>query len=188
MLGHAPCGGTVCTYVIGSTDGGKTWQRRGSVAAPIAGIGEPDRPGVTEVAFATAKAGFVFAPYLFRTSNGGHTWTRMAIPGGGGQVLDLESNASAAFALVSPCKWASFHNCTGQLSLWRTSTLTGTGWTRIPMRLPRSTRGDVAVHGQSVYVVDPQEDITGKKDKFYASTDGGQHFAACACRESHPRL
>ena len=80
VLGHAPCGGTVCTYVIGSTDGGKTWQRRGSVAAPIAGIGEPDRPGVTEVAFATAKAGFVFAPYLFRTSNGGHTWTRMAIP------------------------------------------------------------------------------------------------------------
>jgi len=178
VLGHAPCGGTVCTYVIGSTDGGKTWQRGGSVATPIARIGEPDRPGVTEVAFATAKAGFVFAPDLFRTSNGGRTWTRMAIPGGGGQVLDLESNASAAFALVSPCKWASFHNCTGQLSLWRTSTLTGTGWTRIPMKLPRGTRGDVAVHGQSVYVVDPQEDITGNKDKFYASTDGGQHFAA----------
>src|SRR5215467_5911132 len=48
VLGHAPCGGTVCTYVIGSTDGGKTWQRGGSVATPIARIGEPDRPGVTE--------------------------------------------------------------------------------------------------------------------------------------------
>lgn len=180
VLGHAPCGAKVCTYVLGSTNGGKTWQRLGIVAAPIARIGEPGQPGVTEVRFATANVGYVFAPYLFRTTNGGRTWAKMPIPGGGGQVFGLETSASAAFMLVSPCKWASFHNCTGQLSLWRASTLTGTGWTRIPLRLPLSTGGDVAVHGRSVYVIDPQVDVTGGKDKFYASIDGGQHFTARA--------
>jgi photosystem II stability/assembly factor-like uncharacterized protein len=177
VLGHAPCGAKECTYVLGSINGGKTWQRLGAVAAPVARIGEPSQPGVTEVHFATANLGYAFAPYLFHTANGGRTWAKMPIPGSGGQVLDLETSTSTAFMLVSPCKWASFHNCTGQLSLWR-STLTGTGWTRIPLQLPVSTRGDVSVHGGGVYVVDPQVDVTGAKDKFYASTDGGRHFTA----------
>lgn len=178
VLGHAACGSSVCTYVLGTTNGGKTWQRLGKVAAPIAQIGEPSKPGVTEVRFATAKDGFAFAPRLFHTADGGRTWTKVAIPGGGGQVFDLASNASTTFALVSPCKWASFHNCDGQLSLWRGSTQTGKGWKRVPMTLPHSTRGDVAVRGSSVYVVDPQVDVTGNKDKLYVSTDGGAHFAA----------
>jgi photosystem II stability/assembly factor-like uncharacterized protein len=178
VLGQAPCSGKLCTYVLSTGNGGKTWQRFGKVAAPIARDGDPGKPGVTEVHFATASSGFAFAPYLFHTTNGGRTWTRLAIPGGGGQVFDLVSNATNVFALVSPCRWASFHNCTGQMSLWRASALTATGWKRIPMNLPHSTRGDLAVHGRSVYVVDPQVDVTGKKDKFYASTDGGRHFTA----------
>lgn len=178
-LGRAPCGTKACTHVIDSTDGGKTWRRVGGLAAPIARTGFPDRPGVTEIRFATARVGYAFAPDLFRTSNGGQTWSRMTIPGGGRQVFDLAANASTAFALVSACRWAEFTpNCRTQLSLWRANTHSGNGWTRVRLRLPWSTRGDVAVHGRSVYVVDPQEDITGGRDRFYASTDGGRRFAA----------
>lgn len=176
VLGAAPCGDRTCSYVIGSTDAGQTWHRVGRVNSPIAHIGSPDKPGVTEIRFATAQVGFAFAPRLLHTTDGGHTWTRLPIPGDGRQIFDIATNHTTAFALVSPCRWQRFHGCSGRLSLWRTDKPAGTRWTRIPIRLPHSTRGDVAVSGSNVYVVDPQEDVTGKPDAFYASTDGGQHF------------
>jgi hypothetical protein len=92
-------------------------------------------------------------------------------------VLDLAANSSSAYAVVSACKWASGLCHHQPLSLWRTTTLTGSSWTRISLDLPINIRADVAVHGHTVYVVDPQRDVTGRKDKFYASTDG-RHFSA----------
>jgi photosystem II stability/assembly factor-like uncharacterized protein len=65
--------------------------------------------------------------------------------------------------------------CRTQLSLWRAD-LAGTSWARIPMTLPWSTGGDITVRSTAVYVVDPQVEVTGTRDRFYASTDGGQHF------------
>jgi photosystem II stability/assembly factor-like uncharacterized protein len=65
--------------------------------------------------------------------------------------------------------------CNNQpLSLWRTTTLTGSSWTRIPLDLPAYVTANVSAFGTSVYVVDPQ---LGKPDKFYASTDG-RHFSS----------
>ncbi|HET6877379.1 MAG TPA: hypothetical protein VFH38_07605 [Jatrophihabitans sp.] len=178
LLGAAPCRGRVCSYVLATTDGGTAWRRLGRVPARIAEIGNPDRPGITEIHFATPRIGFGFAPYLVHTTDGGRTWSRMAIPGGGGQVFDLVTNRTTAFAVVSPCKWADFGGCTGRLHLWRTSRLGGTRWVRVPLALPYGTRADLSVSGQTVYVVDPQRDVTGRRDKFYASTDGGRHFTA----------
>jgi len=37
---------------------------------------------------------------------------------------------------------------------------------------------NVSVWGSTVYVVDPQVDVTGGKDKFFASIDGGDTFTA----------
>jgi photosystem II stability/assembly factor-like uncharacterized protein len=102
----------------------------------------------------------------------------MPVPGNGRQVFDLATNGKSAFALVSPCRWERFGPCPGQLSLWRTDRLAGTSWTKVPMRLPHSTRGDVSASGSAVYVVDPQVDVNGHHDLLYASTDGGRHFAA----------
>lgn len=177
VLGAAPCSARTCSYVLGTRDAGDTWQRLGRVNSPIAHIGSPEQPGVTEIRFATARVGFAFAPRLLRTTDGGRSWTRMPVPGNGRQVLDLAGNRTTAVALVSPCGWQRSQGCAGRLTLWRTDTLTGSHWTRIPLHLPYSTRGDVAVSGPAVYVVVPQEDLTGKRDVFYASTDGGRHFA-----------
>lgn len=178
VLGAAPCGDRTCSYVLGTHDSGGTWQRVGRIGSPIAHIGLPEQPGVTEIRFATARVGFAFAPRLLRTTDGGHSWSVVPIPGDGRQILDLAGNHTTAFALVSPCGWQRFQGCAGQLTLWRTHKLTGGRWSRIPLKLPLGTRGDVAVSGPTVYVVDPQEDLTGKRDVFYASTDGGRQFTS----------
>jgi photosystem II stability/assembly factor-like uncharacterized protein len=169
VLGTAPCGQLTCTEVIGTNDGAKAWRVLGSVNAPIAQIGDPSKPGITEIRFSTLKVGWAFRPGLFRTTDGGKSWTSMPVPGHGKQVLDLASNANEAYAVVSNCKWMT-GLCTQQpLTLWRTTTLTGGTWTRIPLNLPIYVEANVAVFGHTVYVVDPQP---GANDKFYASTDG----------------
>src|SRR5207245_3566156 len=49
MLGVAPCGQTTCTTVDGTTDGGATWNKLGTLNAPL--ILEQGN-GITEVRFA----------------------------------------------------------------------------------------------------------------------------------------
>ncbi len=179
VLGAAPCGQQTCSDVIGTTDGAQTWRLVGPVKAPIAQLGDSTRPGVVEIRFATPDVGWAFEPRLFRTIDGGHTWSKMTIPGGGKQVLALAANSSGAFAIVSTCQWGMGLCNHLPLTLWHTDSLTGTSWTRIPLKLPANVIGpDVAVFGKTVYVVDPQVDVTGAKDKFYASTDDGLNFAA----------
>jgi photosystem II stability/assembly factor-like uncharacterized protein len=177
VLGAAPCGATTCSDVIGTTDGAQTWALLGTVNSPIAKVWGSEEPGITEIRFATPKVGWAFGPRLFHTTDGGRSWASMPIPGGGKQVLDLAANSSGAYAVVSACKWASGVCSHHPLSFWRTTTLTGSSWTRIRLNLPINVAADVAVHGQTVYVVDSQVDVTGGKDKFYASTDG-RHFSA----------
>jgi photosystem II stability/assembly factor-like uncharacterized protein len=174
VLGTAPCGRQTCTQVIGTTDGAKTWGLLGTVNAPIAQIGDPTRPGITEIRFSTPKVGWAFRPKLFRTTDGGKSWASTPIPGRGKQVLDLASNATEAYAVVSNCKWMMGLCGKQPLSFWRTNTLTGSSWLRIPLSLPIYIAANVAVFGKTVYVVDPQP---GATDKFYASTDG-RHFSA----------
>src|SRR4029077_943104 len=77
VLGTAPCGAATCSDVIGTTDGAKTWGLLGKVNAPIAQIGDPTRPGITEIRFATLQVGWAFGPGLFQTTNGGRSWTSM---------------------------------------------------------------------------------------------------------------
>jgi photosystem II stability/assembly factor-like uncharacterized protein len=36
VLGEAACGTGTCSYVIDTTDGGKTWHKTGQVSAPLA--------------------------------------------------------------------------------------------------------------------------------------------------------
>src|SRR5207249_4461483 len=141
VLGDVPCSGHRCTKVIGTTDGATTWHVVGSVAMPIAKLGLSHHPGITEVRFASQTAGWAFEPYLFHTTDGGRTWSRQAIPGGGRQVLSLAVGSSATYAITSTCKWAT-GLCNHQpLSLWRTTTPTGTSWTKVTLALPANVVG-----------------------------------------------
>jgi hypothetical protein len=170
VLGTIACATGTCTEVIGTGDGGDTWELLGSIDAPIPKLGNPGS-GITEVRFATANVGWAFAPELFGTADGGRTWTSMRIPGGGKQVLSLAANSSEVYAVVSPCKYAT-GICTDQpLTFWR-KTLTAWRWTQIPLDLPISFAANVSVYDRTVYVVDERVDTVEQPDRFYASTNG----------------
>ena len=136
VLGAAPCGKKTCSDVLGTTNGAKSWTMLGTINAPIAIMGEAARPGITQMRFATRTVGWAYEPGLHRTTNGGRSWASMTIPGGGKQILDLASNAKVAYAVVSTCAWMTGECNQRPLTLWRTTSLTGNSWTRIPLDLP----------------------------------------------------
>jgi photosystem II stability/assembly factor-like uncharacterized protein len=192
VLGAAMCGKSNCAHsqVIGTTDGGKTWSLTGTVNASIPKLGL-GTSGITEIRMATSQVGWIFAPGLFRTTNGGKTWAAQPIPGGGKQVLDLAVTPTAAYAIVSPCAYQTGFCSGGHLPLtaWRTS-LTGTTWTRIklPNRLHFNVAANVAAYGSTVYLINPRVE-QGLHTEFFASTDGGAHFSArpnpCTVQEEY---
>jgi photosystem II stability/assembly factor-like uncharacterized protein len=98
-----PCGTSVCVALRETTDGGRTWE---SLPAPDAlnypAQYDPDvactrRACVSSVRFATSKIGWLFGPALFRTSDGGHTWTRET----SALVLDVEASHGVAMRLTT---------------------------------------------------------------------------------------
>jgi hypothetical protein len=171
LLGTASCGDATCSDVLGTTDGGASWALLGRVHAPIARDGAK-RPGVGELRFGDADHGWAFAPLLRHTSDGGRTWTKEPIPGDGGQVLDLATDTAGSWAVVSPCAWQHSGACRKKpLTLWRTTSATGSDWSQVDATLPYTFQADVSAYGSSVYVTDAQLEFGGD-DILLASTDG----------------
>jgi hypothetical protein len=166
LLGSARCGKSSCTDVLATGNGGAKWSLAGAVKAPIATESTPSDVGVDEVAFATGSVGWAYGPALFRTASGGRSWKATAIPGRGHQVLALASSSAATYAVVSPCREFAVH-CSGKLSFWRTSALTGTTWTPIPLNLHGTATPSIATFGRAVYLV-----IPGFPSAFYYSGNG----------------
>src|ERR1044071_8436552 len=125
MLGAVQCGTTMCAAVLGTTDGGVTWNKLGPLAAPVT---LEKATGVTEVRFADDLHGWAFEPALWATSDGGATWQREAPPGGGHLVLALAGDAAGVYAVVSPCKFG--RTCSHPLTFWRTTPGQGS-WTQV---------------------------------------------------------
>jgi hypothetical protein len=174
LLGSAACGKKTCSDVIGTSNGAKTWRLIGKVGAPITNIGQ-NTQGVAEVRFATPSVGWAYGPLLFRTGNGGASWTAQPVPGHAKQVLALASNAADTYAVTSDCTIGKAL-CHQPLGFWRIGTKPGSTWIRIPLALPVNDAADVAVLGKTVYVVDNQL-LHSQPDKLYASSDG-THFSA----------
>jgi hypothetical protein len=178
VLGTTSCGkaGNCPTSdVIGTSDGGTTWRQIGKIAAPIPKIGLASS-GITEIRFATAKAGWAFGPGLWRTADGGKTWKVTPIPGHGKQVLSLAVSATAVYAIVSPCASGTGLCSSKPLITWRIAT-SGRSWIRMPVSLRLNVAADVAADGGSVYLVNPAVS-TPHASQLFVSTDGGAHFAS----------
>jgi photosystem II stability/assembly factor-like uncharacterized protein len=152
MLGSARCGQATCTTVAGTTDGGRTWRRLGTLDAPLT---LEQETGVTEVRFTDDLHGWAFEPALWATTDGGATWTKEGPPGGGHLVLALAGDADAVYAVVSPCRLNRL--CGQPVTLWRT--IPGQGsWTQVSLTLPVFYGFDeavLAVHGVVAYLVIP---------------------------------
>lgn len=172
LLGAAPCDKKTCTDVLVTSDGGTSWSLAGSIDAPLATNATPPDVGVNEIKPVTASVGWAYGPALFRTADGGKSWTSEPVPGHGHQVLALAHSASAVYAVVSPCREFAQHCASKQLTLWRTASLTGKSWTRLPAGLPINDTASLSAYGKTVYVVDP-----GLPGHLLASTDG-RHFDA----------
>jgi photosystem II stability/assembly factor-like uncharacterized protein len=172
LLGSAPCGKKSCTDVLATGNGGTSWSLAGSIDAPIGTNATPAGVGVDEIVFATTSVAWASGPALYRTANGGKSWTAEPVPGHGHQVMALARSASATYAVVSPCREFAQKCTSKQLTFWRTSSPTGTSWTRIPVSLPINDSARLSAFGKTVYVVDP-----GVPGRLLASTDG-RHFAA----------
>lgn len=170
ILGTATCGTKTCTYVITTGDAGRSWQVAGKVPAPVP-VNYAPTHGVTEVRFATPRIGWAFAPSLYRTSDGGRTWTREANPGHAKQVLNLAVNGTAAYAVTSPCVPGTGICGTKSLHVWRTAN--GRTWIRTPIAPPINIGADVTAAGRNVYVADANV----ASSYFYVSVNRGKTFA-----------
>ena len=92
VLGAATCDGSPCAVIARTTDGGLTWTRIPAPDAPVVVDGAPS--GVRALRFASTLDGWAFGPDLWTTHDGGGTWHREALPGGGTpQVMALEAGA-----------------------------------------------------------------------------------------------
>jgi photosystem II stability/assembly factor-like uncharacterized protein len=165
MLGVAPCGQQMCTTVLGTGDGGGTWNTLGTVRAPLT---TEETTGVTAVRFADDLHGWAFDPALWATADGGVSWKRQFPPGGGHVVLAIAGDSEAVYAVVSPCRLN--HPCGQAVSLWRTTVETES-WTQIPITLPAATTAALAVHGVVAYLVAPVFSFDGVLE---VTTDGQQ--------------
>lgn len=179
VLGAESCGlrhNCKTSQVVATANGGKSWHLAGTIHAQIPKLGL-GTAGITEIRMATSKVGWIFAPGLYRTADGAKTWRKVAIPGGGKQVLSLAVTPDAAYAITSPCGYM-MGLCTGHLTAWRTS-LTAASWTkmRLPQRLHANVEANVAAFGKAVYIVNDRVE-NSLHTQLLVSTDGGTHFAS----------
>jgi hypothetical protein len=169
VLGTGQCSPKPCSDLVTTTDGGSSWNLVGSLPVPVEKLGSGKARGVTEVRFATNSVGWAFDPVLAQTTDGGTTWTRVALPSPAKQVLSLDTNTHGAYAVMSSCRYQQGF-CKRPLTFWHLS-LTG-DWKQIALDLPVNVEADVAVYGKTVYVVDNTLFTGGDEDALYASTDG----------------
>jgi hypothetical protein len=151
VLGTKPCTSSVCTTVIGTTDGSATWKSLGTINAPLT---LETKKGVTEIRFADDLHGWAFDPAAWATTDGGATWKKLTPPGGR-PLIALAGDADAVYAVISACGFGvPISNCTHQTTLWRTTPSQGS-WTQADLALPVTNQAIMAVHGVVAYLVVP---------------------------------
>jgi hypothetical protein len=177
VLGSVACGSRDCPIIMTTTDGGVSFR---SLPAPGGSFGPSlnSPPTADTIRFADSEDGWVFGPALYATHDGGLRWTAIPVPG---DVTDLEPGRGEVFAVVTPtpAPCARSGTCTSSTpapGLWRAPP-SGDDWSPDPAAGDVSE--DLAVHGDSVWVIDSTTTADGPAigTGLLHSADGGDHFA-----------
>lgn len=185
VLGQWACAkgsSKVCTQVLGTVNDGKTWKLLSTLPVTIAAArpGGVFITGISDITFANARDGWVYgSSIMYRTANGGKTWTAMRLPGGGKQMYQIVPAAAGFYGMTSACPKVANPECEAKgLSLWKIG-LTGSTWTKLYHTLPFNVPSGayLTALGKTVYLVDGDMMTLGK-GTFLVSTDSGARFAA----------
>ena len=176
MLGRAGC--SDCARLRATTDGGRHWAALPSPRVPL-WYYNASSSAVQDVTFADPTDGFLFAPALLSTHDGGRSWRRQSLP----PVWQLGVGAGYAFALTRA-------GTDSRVALWR-SPIGQDHWSRLPLRsaavLPSPfsvSAVGLAVEGAAVVLLQPgfngpsvarPHDMAGR---LWVSSDSGTSWRA----------
>jgi photosystem II stability/assembly factor-like uncharacterized protein len=99
-LGTVRCGTARCLALVGSTDGGSSWQELTAPAMHAGGVYSTRSAGVRcvqQIRFATPQIGYAYGPSLLTTTDGGSTWQQLS----GTNVSSLEAAGGTVVRVVS---------------------------------------------------------------------------------------
>ena len=157
ILGKGACGPSAnCTQVLRTVNGGQTWQKVGPIHAPLT---QEKIGGVSQIRFADDLHGWAFYPSFYATSDGGHTWTKQPIPGGGLQVPVVAADTDAIYALISHCRLSETPARCAPAELWR-STLDHPAWTKTSLQVRKglvTNAARISLYGVVGYLIVPSE-------------------------------
>jgi hypothetical protein len=159
VLGARGCSRMPCTALLEkTTNGGKAWT---SVPAPAISLVQPftgsPLSAVSEVRFENARDGWLFAPGLWATTDGGTQWHQQSLPG---EVIALAASDGVVFTATEPADGG-----LNQARLYE-SKVGGSKWTRVKGVSPANA---LTVFGHSVWV--------GIAPALWTSTDSGKRWS-----------
>lgn len=167
-LGARHCSRLPCKALLERTvNGGKTWN---SVPAPavelVPGFTGLPHSAVSTIRFENASDGWLFAPGLWATTDGGKQWHKESVPG---EVIALAASDGVAFASAEPTN--------GSLNAARLyeNVVGTTKWTRVRAVSPQNA---LTVFGHSIWA----GVASGVGGNLWTSTDSGKHWSALSFR------
>lgn len=176
VLGQATCGGSVCSAIVRTTDGGRHWA--GLPPAPIADTSEAPN-SIDALRFATPLVGYAFGAQPFRgsasrtpiwqTTDGGGHWRRLALA----NVRAFATSAGDVDVVTGACR----NGVCGRLTFRRAPLGTVTWRSTVLPVTAAEPLVALTAHGSSIWIsVSPT--ATHAQQTLLTSRDGGATFAA----------
>jgi photosystem II stability/assembly factor-like uncharacterized protein len=176
-LGEAPCGGPSCTYLVRTTNGGRSWSGVASVPAKLAETNNDcfgEQPAcVSDIAFVSASEGYAFEPSLLVTHDGGRTWRQIT----GAQVHGLVIAGGAPLRVVGMEPTA---DCQEGCHVQQTVDA-GITWADLPTAPVVRASGVYVAAGEASHLylaglANSAGGATNKRAALFRSSDGGRSW------------